>query len=396
MVGTSWGSALAGYSAGLPLPGFYQRWWDWHFGDEPGGGSAEWSNALIGGFAAHLRRNGNAPSFPVILAAIEQAQRLAWLRGRAMPLRDDVLDAVRSTFIKGEIGRGDSGVLGEMRTWLTGTAIGDPIEVSSLTTVFRESTDARGYCALGSVKSNVGHLRMAAGVVSFIKACLALERRTLPPTAHFGNPNPRIDFEQSPFFVNADAREWQGGAYPRRAGVSAFGFGGSNVHVVLEEHPEAESAPSTRHSHLLTVSAPSETTLKRELQDLGTHFEEHPELSVADVAHTLQCGRKAWPHRACVRVDSHEPSPGRLFDGPAIITGTAKTDNRPTVFLFPGMGSQRPGMGEGLYRSEEVYRNTVDHCAELLEPELGIDIRSLIHRKEGAAEPHSPEKNARE
>ena len=117
--------ALAGYSAGLPLPGFYQRWWDWHFGDEPGGGSAEWSNALIGGFAAHLRRNGNAPSFPVILAAIEQAQRLAWLRGRAMPLRDDVLDAVRSTFIKGEIGRDDSGVLGEMRTWLTGTAIGD-------------------------------------------------------------------------------------------------------------------------------------------------------------------------------------------------------------------------------------------------------------------------------
>jgi len=300
------------------------------------------------------------------------------------PSAEGQIPAIENALADAEVG-GDT--IGLVEAHGTGTLLGDPVEVSALTSVYRQATAETGYCAIGSVKGNVGHLRAAAGVVGLIKACMALEYGILPPTANFSSPNPRIDFERSPFFVNSSPQEWRRRAHPRRAGVSAFGFGGSNVHVVVEEHREIPSTPSARDRHLLVLSARSEKALARVLTNLGAHLDDHPNLPLADVAHTLQCARKAWSYRACVCVGSEGSAPARLFDSAHHVKGFAGSENLSPIFLFPGQGAQRPGMGWGLYQSEETYRATVDQCADLLEPELGFDIRGLIHQKAGSANP---------
>ncbi len=261
----------------------------------------------------------------------------------------------------------------------TGTRLGDPIEVRALTDVYRRYTNRERFCALGSVKPNVGHLGQAAGAAGLAKACLALEHRVLPPCIHFETPNPGIDFDRSPFFVPTACRDWQRPDHPRRAAVSAFGFGGANVHVILEEPPErGPSGPSRRHQ-LLVVSAKSERALDRRVTDLAAHLEEHRELPLPDVAHTLRVGRKPFPHRAAVVVDREAFSARELSDPGRPMRSARGAAGRPVVFLFPGQGAQRPGMGRRLYETEAVYRESVDACAELLRPVLGADIRSLLH-----------------
>ena len=275
--------------------------------------------------------------------------------------------------------------IGYLEAHGTATLLGDPIEVASIAEMYRRETSAKGYCGLGSVKGNVGHLRMAAGVVSFIKACLALKHRILPPLANFAEHNPRIDFESSPFFVNTKALEWAACAHPRRAAVSAFGFGGANVHVIVDEYIRTPAPSSSRQRHLLTLSARTETALMRRISDLAASLDENPNLETADVAHTLQCGRKAMPHRACVYVNEEMAKPStRLRLAPKAMV-TAKSENRPVVFLFPGQGAQRPGMGRDVYDREPLYREIIDRCAALLEPQLGLDIRTLIHPQSGSS-----------
>ncbi|CAG0974770.1 phthiocerol/phenolphthiocerol synthesis type-I polyketide synthase C [Burkholderiales bacterium] len=276
----------------------------------------------------------------------------------------------------------DAGVspdtIGYVEAHGTGTRLGDPVEVAALTEVYRRHTGRTGFCSLGSVKGNVGHLRCGAGVASLIKACLALEHRTLPPLANFGRPNPRIDFAGSPFFVHADARRWDAGSAPRRAAVSSFGFGGSNVHVVLEEHRPEPSRPSSRGMPLLPVSARSQSALARRVGDLQAHLDGHPELLAADVAHTLQVGRRAFAHRACFLADGPTlASAGRTFRRP-LASDVAPASGATPVFLFPGQGSQRRGAGRELYAAEPLFRGIVDECAESLAPALDVDIRALL------------------
>ncbi len=284
----------------------------------------------------------------------------------------------------------DAGVGGESIGYLeahgTATLLGDPVEVSSIADVYRRDTAKRRYCALGSVKGNVGHLRTAAGVVSLIKACLALKHRTLPPLANFADHNPRIDFESSPFYVNTEPLKWVECAHPRRAAVSSFGFGGSNAHAVVEEYIASPAPASSRRQHLYPLSAKSESALARRMTDLAAHLDENPELGAADVAHTLQRGREAMAHRACVYVDEETFKPSDLLHAAPHASGVAKSQDRPVVFLFPGQGAQRPGMGQDVYAREPVYRHAVDRCAELLDPELGFDIRTLIHIEPGRSE----------
>jgi acyl transferase domain-containing protein/acyl carrier protein len=257
----------------------------------------------------------------------------------------------------------------------TGTALGDPIEIEALTRAFRRGTAQTQFCALGSVKTNFGHLDAAAGMAGLIKTVLALEHRLLPPTLHFTASNPRIPFANSPFFVNAALTPWRSDSNPRRAGVSSFGIGGTNAHVVLEEAPPTPSAPVDATPQVLPLSARTPEALAQAVHNLADHLAAHPDLNLADVAYTLQTGRKAFPWRTAVSAESLAQAVTALKESPPAIE---VTKDQPVAFLFPGQGAQRAGMGAGLYRTQPLFRDTVDHCAARLQTHLGIDLRDLL------------------
>ncbi|HJT50362.1 MAG TPA: type I polyketide synthase, partial [Nitrosospira sp.] len=275
----------------------------------------------------------------------------------------------------------DADTISYIETHGTGTTIGDPIEIAALTQAFRESTDRRGFCAIGSVKTNVGHLDAAAGVAGLIKTVLALKHRTLPPSLHFEQPNPQIDFSSSPFYVNTVSKQWLGGSTPRRAGVSSFGIGGTNVHVVLEEAPPVETSSPSRKWQLLTLSARSGKALESMAANLRDHLKAHTDLSLADAAYTLQTGRKAFPHRAIALCSSQDEALGVLETKPVdrFITGHVTSENPPVAFLFPGQGAQYVDMGRDLYQEEPVFRREFDRCVELLRPHLNFDLHAAVY-----------------
>jgi acyl transferase domain-containing protein/acyl carrier protein len=262
----------------------------------------------------------------------------------------------------------------------TGTPMGDPIEVKALTQAFRSGgAERKGFCGLGSVKGNVGHLDTAAGMAGLIKTALALKHRQLPPSIGFEKPNPEIAFADSPFYVNATLRPWEvEGA--RRAGVSSFGLGGTNAHAILEEAPErAPSGPSREHQ-LLVLSARSAAALEAATSRLAEHLKAHPELSLADVAYTLQTGRKGFEHRryvVCRTVEEAAQALGTLSPD-RVITRVQEPVRRPLVFMFPGQGSQHPGMAAGLYRTEATFRQEADRCLELLKRRHDLDLKPLL------------------
>jgi acyl transferase domain-containing protein/acyl carrier protein len=271
----------------------------------------------------------------------------------------------------------------------TGTELGDPIEIAALTKAFRAGTDRRGFCALGSVKTNIGHLDAAAGVAGLIKTVLALEHRALPPSLHFEAPNPNIDFASSPFRVNAGLSDWMGsGDVPRRAGVSSFGIGGTNAHVVLEEAPTLPAPAPSRPVQVFTQSARSDEALERAGAALAGHLSEHPELAPGDVAFTLHRGRITFPHRRAVVAASLEEASRALREGDArrVLSRVEAGKDRPVVFMFSGQGSQYVGMGRGVYESEPLFREIVDRCAETLAPTLGLDLRAVLYPAPGAAD----------
>ncbi len=279
----------------------------------------------------------------------------------------------------------DAGVaadtIGYVEAHGTGTTLGDPIEVEAMTRAFAASTAARQFCAIGSVKTNVGHLDGAAGISGFIKAVLSLRHGVLPPTLHFETPNPKIQFEDTPFFVNNRLREWTTGTQPgtpRRAGVSSFGMGGTNAHVVLQEAPAMPAAGDSRASHLLVLSARSAGALDTEARNLADHLEKHPDVNLADVAYTLQAGRAAFSHRRAVVCADGAHAVGALRQSEAQ-THEYRGESRPVVFLFTGQGAQYAGMGRALYDSEPVFREWVDRCSALLQPHIGRDIRKLLY-----------------
>lgn len=272
--------------------------------------------------------------------------------------------------------------VGYVETHGTGTPLGDPIEVAGLTRAFRAGTDKRGFCYIGSVKTNIGHTDSAAGVVGFIKAVLAVERGEIPPSLNFEKPNPQIDFDAGPFVVNTELREWKEPGSIRRAGVTALGIGGTNVHVVVDEPPAvASSAPAPAVPEVLPLSARSEAAL----EDLTTATAERlagaSELPVADVAFTLQQGRRAYPHRRFVVArDTAEAARTLAERTPRrVLTASAAPKERPVAFMFPGQGGQHIGMARDLYEHRPEFRRHVDEACEAALGRLGLDLRALIH-----------------
>lgn len=270
----------------------------------------------------------------------------------------------------------------------TGTALGDPIEITALSKVFRASTEKKGFCAIGSVKTNIGHLDAAAGVTGLIKTVLALKHKLIPPSLNFKEPNPQIDFASSPFYVNTRLAEWKAGLTPRRASVSSLGIGGTNAHVILEEAPALQVSSPSRPWQLLVLSAKTDSALETATRNLAEHLTQHPDLNLADVAHTLQLGRRAFNHRRIVVCQDIEDAALALKtqDPQRVLTHFQEPCNRPIVFMFPGQGAQYVDMGRELYRTEPMFREQVDRCSYLAQPYLGLDLRSLIYPSESETE----------
>jgi len=264
----------------------------------------------------------------------------------------------------------------------TATPVGDPIEVEALTQAFREGgAEGVQYCGIGSIKSNLGHLTAAAGVAGVLKVALSLANEELPATVHFKAPNPKIPFAESPFFVVAERRAWPRTAGVRRlAGVSSFGVGGTNAHVILEEAPvQAASGPSIG-PQLLVVSAKTEESLRATGERIGRRLatDEGRRLPLADVSFTLSNGRTAQRERAYVVASSTEEAARKLIAG-EVTRGRAAPRARPVAFLFPGQGAQYVGMGKSLYESEPRFRLIIDQCAEILRPLLSRDLREVLY-----------------
>ncbi|MGH3752554.1 MAG: type I polyketide synthase, partial [Pseudonocardiaceae bacterium] len=280
-----------------------------------------------------------------------------------------------------ELAQVSAGEISYLEAHGTGTKVGDPIEVAALTEAFSRSTDRRQFCALGSVKTNIGHLISAAGIASLIKTVLALEYQTIPPSLNFARPNPLIDFADSPFWVVTTATPWRSGDGPRRAGVSAFGFGGTNAHAIVQEAPPRPVAQRSPAWSILPLAAKTPAALGAMTSELGAYLRAHPELDIADVAHTLQCRSGPFPHRSTTVCRSTDAAAEMLLGGGPDI-GQADAADRPVAFLFPGAGAHYGRMGLDLYRSEPVYRSVIDRSAEILAPVLGYDLRSVLHTEQ--------------
>ncbi|HEY2738545.1 MAG TPA: beta-ketoacyl synthase N-terminal-like domain-containing protein, partial [Thermoanaerobaculia bacterium] len=315
----------------------------------------------------------------------------------------------------------------------TGTPMGDPIEVAALREAFaQDRNNPASRCALGSVKTNLGHLDTAAGIAGLIKTVQALRHRRLPPSLHCAEPNPRIDFASGPFFVNSELTDWKEGSAPRRAGVSSFGIGGTNAHVILEEgpHPPNPPLPSpplppgeggiatvnawqkadggaplpaeggamgeglgvrSRPFQLLALSAKTATALEAATDQLVSRLRETPAEDFADLAYTLQVGRHAFAERRiAVCRDPQEAAealagrdPERVLSGHS---SSGERGERPVAFLFAGQGTQYVNMGRDLYDSEPVFRREIDLCADLLAPHLGLDLRQVLYAETDGAQ----------
>ncbi|MEG4809882.1 SDR family oxidoreductase [Microcoleus sp. F8-D3] len=269
----------------------------------------------------------------------------------------------------------------------TGTALGDPVEIAALTQAFSLRTNKKGFCAIGSVKTNIGHLGAAAGVAGLIKTVLALKHKLIPPSLHFKQPNPEIDFTNSPFYVNSSLSEWKADR-SRLAGVSSFGIGGTNAHVILKEAPTVEVSEVSRPWQLLVLSAKTESALDAATANLTLYLKQEPDHNLADVAYTLQIGRRTFNHRRIAICQNLSGAVKTLetLEPQQVLTHCQEPCNPAIAFMFPGQGSQYINMGRELYQTEPIFRQQVDQCSQLLKPHLNFDLRSLLYSSEAEAE----------
>jgi len=283
----------------------------------------------------------------------------------------------------------DAGVSAESISYVeahgTATKLGDPIEVAALTKAYRSQTEAVGYCAIGSVKTNIGHLDRAAGVSGLIKTVQALQAEELPASLHYERPNPEIDFASSPFVVNAALRAWprQEGS-PRRAGINSLGMGGTNVHMIVEEAPPREASGASREWQLLVLSAKTATALEQATHQMGAYLAEHEDLPLADVAYTLQVGRSALGYRRMLVCREREEAVKQLCaeGGKPLPVVQQEHRDREVAFLLPGVGEQYVGLTRELYDHEPVFREALDQCCRILKPYLGHELREILYEED--------------
>ena len=281
--------------------------------------------------------------------------------GFAAPSVEGQAEVIADALAQGDI---DPSSIGFVEAHGTATKLGDPVEIEGLRQAFRYPQAGRAYCALGSVKGNFGHLLAAAGVAGLIKAVLAVERDQVPPTVNFDRPNPGVDLENSPFFVNREPMPFPDRGGPRRAGVSSFGIGGTNAHVVIEQAPLPTTTGRSSRPEMLVLSARNETTLSNHVSRMAQHLETHPELDLGDVSYTLQTGRRAFPHRMFAVVDDAAGAGAALRNPGQRTSGSAHHDGEPPeiLFLFSGEDSDREGMGQAYVRHDATFRSIVETC----------------------------------
>ena len=294
--------------------------------------------------------------------------------GFTAPSVEGQAEAIAAAIANADI---DPSSIGYIECHGTATPLGDPIEFNGLTRAFAHDAPGTASCALGSVKGTIGHTDCAAGVTGLIKTALALSSAKIPPMPNYRQPNPHIVLEGSPFYIPTTMIDWPKGPAPRRAGVSAFGVGGTNVHIVLEEppHPSTTSKEVKGH-YILPLSARSRPALERMRVNLSDYLTRNPKLSVAELAHTLQTGRREFGHRLAVAAGSLDEAVVKLTTDS--YQPFAAADQPPVAFMFPGQGAQYVGMGAGLYSSEPEFARWIDRGAELLKMTLGLDLRDYI------------------
>lgn len=260
----------------------------------------------------------------------------------------------------------------------TGTLLGDPIEIRGLETAF--ASDKKQFCAIGSVKTNIGHLNAASGVAGLIKTVLSLKHKQIPPSLHFKAPNPKINFADSPFYVNTELKEWKNDKHPLRAGVSSFGIGGTNAHVVLEEAPVQKASSESRPFQLIVFSGKTQTALERNIENFKTYLQTNESLPLADIAYTQNRGRTPFDYREFIVCENRSEAIDQLTEKDR--TGTSApvrhVGGQSIVFMFPGQGSQYINMCYDLYRSEAYFRKEVDGCFEIITDRWGKDLKSIL------------------
>jgi len=301
------------------------------------------------------------------------------------PSVDGQAEAISSAQARANV---DVETIGYIEAHGTGTPIGDPIEVEALRKVFERKTQKKQFCYIGSIKGNIGHPTNAAGVAGLIKAAMVLHHEEIPATLHYRKPNPKIDFANSPFIVADRLIPFPRRNTPRRTAVSSFGFGGTNVHVVLEEAPLHQTDSKSRPLQLVPLSARTPSALESYGRIFAGHFEGANGCDFADAAFTLQTGRKQMAHRRFVVARDPEEAATLLQQPNPLFCGSKRCERRdpPVVFLFGGQGTQYVNMGQNLYQGEPLFRAIVDNCCEILKPHLGRDLRELLYPQSGDEE----------
>ncbi len=274
----------------------------------------------------------------------------------------------------------------------SGTALGDPIEIEALSTVLGKERAPERPLLVGSVKTNVGHLAGAAGIVGLMKTVLALQHKEIPAHLHVKQLSPHISWPGHAITIPTTTTPWLSEYETRIAGVSSFGWSGTNAHIILEEGPLVETSVTSRPFQLLLLSAKTETALEQATDNLVTYLQSHPELALADSAHTLQVGRTRLEHRRLLVCRNREDALTTLIDRNTsrMLTSQQTTDLRPVAFLFPGLGEQYVGMASELYQTEPSFRQTVDFCCTFLKHSVGLNLDDVLHQKNQRQETASP------
>lgn len=279
----------------------------------------------------------------------------------------------------------------------TGTALGDPIEVEAVQAVLNKNRSAEHPLFISTVKTNIGHLYASAGIAGFIKTVLALQHKTFPPHLHLQERNPNIDWDETRLQIPTELTSWKPIEGRRIAGVSSFGWSGSNAHVIVEEPPLPSPAETQKPYHLLPLSAQTATALETVAINLHDYWLKNPGLSLSDVGYTLQNGRQLFSHRrALVCRDRDDALQQLAGDGPTRQFDSSQvTGNRRVTFMFSGVTEPRPDTTRELYDHEPLFRDSVDHCCTLLQPLLALDLRQLLYpAHENAASPSQIEVEA--